>query len=241
MLKINVSHHNKTEKDLITKSYVPPASLVKMFPIDQKDIMQVIRKYPMRINPYFLSLIKKADDPLGRQVIPDIDELAEEPFLKPDPLCEEPQSPVPNLIHRYPDRVVFMVSNQCAVYCRHCMRKRRVGQEKEISESEIDGGIAYIRSTPAVRDVILSGGDPLMLSNKRLEKILFQIRQIPHVEIIRIHTRIPCALPQRIDKSLADMLKKYHPLYMNIQFNHPDELTPQSTAACAALADAGIQ
>jgi len=241
MLKINASHHNKTEKDRIIKSYVQPASIAKKFSIDQKDIMRVIRKYPMRINPYFLSLIKKADDPLGRQVIPDLDELAEESFLKPDPLCEEPQSPVPNLIHRYPDRVVFMVSNQCAVYCRHCMRKRWLGQEMEVSISDIDQGIEYIRSTPAVRDVILSGGDPLMLSNARIEKILSQIRRIRHVEIIRIHTRIPCALPQRIDKSLADMLRKYHPLYVNIQFNHPDEITHQSIVACATLADAGIQ
>lgn len=202
--------------------------------------MRVIRKYPMRINPYVLSLIRKADDPIGKQVIPDPAELDAMDFLTPDALCEEPQSPVPNLIHRYPDRVVFMVSDECAVYCRHCMRKRRVGLKKKVSESAIARGIAYIRSAPAVRDVILSGGDPLMLSNDRLETILSRLRRIPHVEIVRIHTRIPCVLPRRVDKFLADMLKKYHPLYVNIQFNHPDEITSQSAAACALLADAGI-
>lgn len=234
------SHHRESDKGLFSESIVTPEALAEIFAIDQKTIMRVSRKYPMRINPYFLSLIRKADDPLGKQVIPSIAELDQEVFLTPDPLWEEPQSPVANLIHRYPDRVVFMVSNQCAIYCRHCMRKRRLGQEKQVSESDISDGIAYIRSTPAVRDVILSGGDPLMLSNERLEKILSQVRQIPHVEIIRIHTRIPCALPQRVDKALAAMLKRFHPLYVNIQFNHSDEITPQSEDACAALADAGI-
>jgi len=239
-LQTKSSHHNEPENDSSAQNLVTPEFLAEKFSIDSQEIMWVIRKYPMRINPYFLSMIKTADDPLGRQVIPDIDELSEEPFLTPDPLCEEPQSPVPNLIHRYPDRVVFMVSSQCAVYCRHCMRKRRVGYEKQVSEDLIDQGIAYIRSTRSVRDVILSGGDPLMLSNERLDQILFQIREIPHVEIIRIHTRIPCALPQRIDKSLTDILKQFHPLYMNIQFNHPNEITPQAEAACADLAEAGI-
>jgi len=240
MLKIASCHHNESEKDFFLESLVTPEFLAEIFSIDPNAVLRVTRKYPMRINPYFFSLIKEAGDPLGKQVIPDIAELDQEIFLKPDALSEEPQSPVPNLIHRYPDRVVFMVSNQCAIYCRHCMRKRRLGQEKQVPESVIDQGIAYIRSTPAVRDVILSGGDPLMLGNERLEQILSQVRQIPHVEIIRIHTRIPCALPHRVDKSLGDMLKKYHPLYMNIQFNHPNEITPHSEAACAVLADAGI-
>jgi len=215
MLKITALHYNQSEKSLPGEGDVTEKTLAGIFAMDPSTMMRVTRKYPMRINPYFLSLIKKADDPIGRQVIPDPAELDAMDFLAPDALCEEPQSPVPNLIHRYPDRVVFMVSNQCAVYCRHCMRKRRLGQEKQVSEDNISEGIAYIRSTPAVRDVILSGGDPLMLSNDRIEKILSQIRQIPHVEIIRIHTRIPCALPQRIDKSLGDMLKQFHPLYVN--------------------------
>jgi lysine 2,3-aminomutase len=227
-------------KEFCSESIITPAILAKIFAIDQKTVMRVVDKYPMRINPYFLSLVKKADDPLGKQVIPDVAELEQEIFLTPDPLWEEPQSPVPNLIHRYPDRVVFMVSNQCAIYCRHCMRKRRLGQKKQVSESDVSEGIAYIRSNPAVRDVILSGGDPLMLSNDRIENILSQIRQIPHVQIIRIHTRIPCAMPRRVDEDLAGMLKQFHPLYMNIQFNHPDEITPMSEAACGVLADAGI-
>ncbi|MBC2715832.1 MAG: radical SAM protein, partial [Desulfobacteraceae bacterium] len=208
MLKINSSHHNESWNDLLADSIVTADALSDFLPIDQKIIKQVTHKYPMRINPYFLSLLQKPDDPMWKQVVPDIAELDQEIFLKPDPLCEEPQSPVPNLIHRYPDRVVFMVSNQCALYCRHCMRKRRFGQEKQVSESDVDQAIAYIRSNLTIRDVILSGGDPLMLSNDRLEKILSQIHQIPHVEMIRIHTRIPCVLPRRIDKSLGDMLKQ---------------------------------
>ncbi len=240
MLKIDTSHHNESWQDLLAESIVTPEFLSGIFVIDKKAVKRVADKYPMRINPYFLSLIRTPGDPLWKQVIPDTAELDQEIFLKPDPLGEEPQSPVPNLIHRYPDRVVFMVSNQCAVYCRHCMRKRRVGQGDMVSQNTIDQGIAYIRSTKAVRDVILSGGDPLMLGNDRLENILSEIRNISHVRIIRIHTRIPCALPGRVDDVLAAMLGRFHPLYMNIQFNHPHEITREAAAACATLADAGI-
>ncbi len=218
--------------------------LAQKFPRDFaaqiQTLLPVVRKYPMRISPYFLSLIQSPDDALGRQVIPDLAELNPAPYLLPDPLCEEPQSPVFNLIHRYPDRVVFMVSDQCAVYCRHCMRKRRLGRETGISDAAVDKAIAYIRTTPAVRDVILSGGDPLMLNDDRLVSILARVREIPHVEIIRIHTRVPGVLPGRVTPALARRLGRFHPLYVNIQFNHPGEITPQSADACRNLSEAGI-
>lgn len=194
----------------------------------------------MRINPYFFALIKEAGDPIGRQVIPDPAELLNSGLEEADPLAEQDQSPVPRLVHRYPNRVLFLVSNQCAIHCRHCMRKRAVGIPDAITPEEIEQGIDYIRSTPAVREVLLSGGDPLILPDKRLEEILLHVRQIGHVEVIRIHTRVPGALPGRVTRRLARMLRRFHPLYVNIQFNHPDELTPEAVAACARLADAGI-
>ena len=207
---------------------------------DLQKIAPVLEKYPMRISPYFLSLIHSPDDPLGRQVIPDVAELDADDGLSPDPLNEEPQSPTPHLIHRYPDRVVFMISSECAVYCRHCMRKRRVGRTAGISATALDQGIAYIRETPAIRDVILSGGDPLMLKDEAIAEILTQLREIPHLAMIRIHTRVPGVLPGRIDARLTQLLSRFHPLYVNIQFNHPDEITPDATRACSLLADAGI-
>jgi len=194
----------------------------------------------MRINPYYLSLIQKKGDPLWLQAIPDIRELENDSGAEPDPLGEESQSPVPNLIHRYPDRVLFLVSDKCALYCRHCMRKRRVGHASAITRDTIDQGIAYIQSNPAVKEVILSGGDPFLLSDEGLKKILHQIRLIPHVDILRIHTRVPCTLPHRVTYKLAQMLKQFHPIYINIQFNHPDEITSEASEACLRLADAGI-
>ncbi len=193
----------------------------------------------MRINPYYLSLIRSAGDPLWKQAVPDIAELRD--FLETDdPLTEEKQSPVPGLIHRYPDRVVFLVSSRCAVFCRHCMRKRKVGHPFVVTEKTIRDGILYIRENRAVRDVILSGGDPLLLEDEPLRDILEQIHGISHVETIRIHTRVPCTLPQRITPELAGMLKRFHPLFINTHFNHPDEITPEATLACSRLADAGI-
>jgi lysine 2,3-aminomutase len=234
------SRQDGPENDWPLAGFITPKILADNFGLNVKAIQRVTRKYPMRINPYFFSLIQRPDDPLGRQVIPDMAELDAADFLTPDPLCEEPQSPVPRLIHRYPDRVVFMMSDQCAVYCRHCMRKRGVGREARVSDAAIDNGMAYIRSAQAVRDVILSGGDPLMLENEELADILSRLRRISHVEMIRIHTRIPGVLPGRIDPGLARLLGGFHPLYVNIQFNHPDEITPQSTRACNLLSDAGI-
>ncbi len=171
--------------------------------------------------------------------MPDIREIQEDPFSE-DPQQETGHSPVPHLVHRYPDRALFIVSNRCALHCRHCFRKRMVGQPGIVTPETRDQGLDYIRSTPALREVILSGGDPLLLEDRQLDELLRSLRAIRHVEIIRIHSRVPCTLPQRITPALAALLKRYHPLYLNTQFNHPDEITPQATAACALLTDAGI-
>jgi lysine 2,3-aminomutase len=202
---------------------------------------RVVATYPLRINAYYLSLIKAVDDPLGLQALPDPREI-ETGGWAGDPFREEPLSPVPHLIHRYPDRVVFLVSSQCALFCRYCMRKRRVGDPLGAAHrlDELAAGIDYIARTQAVRDVILSGGDPLLLEDERLAWILGELRRIPHVEIIRIHSRIPCSLPQRVTDPLVAILNRHQPLYLNTQFNHPRELTAQAAAACQRLADAGI-
>mgnify|MGYP000176756186 CR=1 FL=1 len=206
--------------------------------IPDEDIKTVIDKYPMKINPYILSLIKEENDPIYRQFIPSLKEINDHKG-KEDPLKEEEMSPAPCIIKRYPDRVVFLVSSQCASYCRFCNRKRMVGRSK-IRYNDIIDSISYIRSDRSIRDVLLSGGDPLILPDRDLFNILTRLREIPHVEIIRIGTRIPCSLPQRITPELVKMLKGFHPLYINIHFNHPSEITPQSSRACNMLADAGI-
>jgi lysine 2,3-aminomutase len=202
---------------------------------------QVVATYPMRINPYYLSLIEAGDDPLGRQALPDPREIQAGGWTV-DPLREEPLSPVPHLIHRYPDRVVFLVSSQCALFCRHCMRKRRVGDPLGAANrmDDLQAGIDYIARTEAVRDVILSGGDPLLLENECLDWILGELRRIPHVEIVRIHSRIPCSLPQRVTEGLVAILSRHQPLFLNTQFNHPRELTFEAAAACERLATAGV-
>lgn len=208
--------------------------------IDAIHIKEVIKKYPMRINPYYLSLIKKKDDPIWKQCVPDIKELEDEIGLE-DPLCEEINSPVSTITHVYPNRALLLISNQCAMYCRFCTRKRKVGDPfKRITKEEILKGVDYIKNHPEIRDVILTGGDPLLVSDTYLESILKELRAIPHLDIIRIGTRVPCSLPQRITSELCDMLKKYHPIYVNTHFNHPDEITPISKKACEMLADAGI-
>ena len=208
--------------------------------IDKEELKDVIKRYPMSINPYYLSLIRKKDDAIWKQCIPDPKELSDHHGVD-DPLCEESNMPVPGLTHRYPDRVLLLVSNQCAMYCRFCTRKRKVGNPfKRITRYQIMKGIEYIKQHSEIRDVLLSGGDPLLLSDSFLESILKELRKIEHVEIIRIGTRVPCVLPQRITPELCSMLKKYHPLYINTHFNHPAEITEQSKEACAMLSDVGI-
>jgi lysine 2,3-aminomutase len=155
-------------------------------------------------------------------------------------LNEEDDMPVPELVHRYPDRVLLMVNNQCPIICRFCTRKRKIGFSGIVSRETLRKGIEYIRNNPAVRDVVLSGGDPLLVPDKELDRILSELRAIPHLEIIRIGTRVPGTLPQRITENLCALLKKYHPLYFNIHFNHPSEITPEVEKACNMLADAGI-
>lgn len=204
-----------------------------------KQIKEVARYYPMRINPYYLSLIKKKDDAIYKLSMPSIKELKDN--LDDDPLSEEPNSPVPCIVHRYPDRVLLLVSNQCAMYCRFCTRKRKVGkQQMVITKKRVYEGIDYIKKHKEVRDVIVSGGDPLMLEDEEIDDILKRLRVIKHLEIVRIGSRVPVTLPQRVTKKLCSVLKKYHPLYVNTHFNHPDEITPESTKACNMLADAGI-
>lgn len=227
-------------RQIIAESVVSAAELARRLPVCQAAVGEVIGHYPMRLNPYVLSVIDHADDPLGRQFIPDRRELEENHLSEPDPLAEGRQSPVPHLVHRYPDRVLFLISNQCAVYCRHCMRKRAVGRREPITAADIDRAIAYIADTPAVREVLLSGGDPLLVSDSRIADILERLHRISHVEVIRIHTRAPGVLPARITPSLVDVLRRFAPLYVNIQFNHPDEITPAAKTACGMLADGGI-
>ena len=225
------------EKSL-ANSVTSPEQLSGLFRLDASALSGVVGRYPMRITPYYLGLIDEPGDAIWRQCVPDPAEL-NDLSQSPDPLDEERLSPVPGLIHRYPDRVVWILSSACAVYCRFCMRKRGVGCPAMLPAPQ-DEAIAYIASRPEIRDVILSGGDPLLLPDDRLDAVLCALRKIPHVEIIRIGTRVPVTLPERITPRLVRMLKRHHPLYLNTHFNHPREITPQSAKACAALADAGI-
>lgn len=226
-------------QELLRKSIETAEDFAEVFGVDKDLMRRIIEKYPARINPYYLSLIRYKGDPIWLQCFPDIEELADEEMPE-DPLDEDEMSPVPSITHRYPDRVLFLVTSQCSMYCRFCTRKRKVGDSSKISMKFIQDGIEYIRNHPEVRDVILSGGDPLMLTDYMLEKIIKALREIPHVEIIRIGTKMPCVLPQRITENLCNMLKKYHPIYVNTHFNHPWEITPESKRACEMLADAGI-
>ncbi|MFH0845603.1 MAG: KamA family radical SAM protein [Pseudomonadota bacterium] len=224
---------------ILSESITAPEVLSKFFCADEREIQRVISTYPMRINPYYLSLIRDKGDGLYRQAVPDIHEITLQQGIE-DPLREEDLSPVPGLTHKYPDRVLFLISATCAMYCRFCNRKRKVGRSGVVNRETIKEGLSYIRSNREIRDVLLSGGDPLLLSDGDLFRILSELRAIPHVEILRIGTRIPCTLPQRITRELANMLKGFHPLYINTHFNHPSEITPESSLACDRLANAGI-
>ncbi len=216
-----------------------PAQLAGRFTVDAERLQVVAARYPMRITPHYLGLIREAGDPIWRQCVPDTRELDDD--QQSDPLNEAGLSPVPGLVHRYPDRVVWLVSSQCAVYCRFCMRKGRVGcPGKRAGRAELKAALDYIAGNPAVRDVILSGGDPLLLEDEVLAAVLTGLRRIPHVEIIRIGTRVPVTLPERVTVKLCRLLKRHHPLFVNTHFNHPREINAASSRACARLADAGI-
>lgn len=210
---------------------------------EEKGIRECLNSFRMAITPYYLSLIDIHDpqDPIRRQAVPTAAELYFAPEESADSLHEDTDSPVKGLTHRYPDRVLFLITDCCAAYCRHCTRRRMVGQtDNALPKAQIDACIAYIRNHPEVRDVLVSGGDVFMQSDDMLEYVISNLRAIEHVEIIRLGTRIPVVMPQRVTPELCNMLKKYHPVWVNVHFNHPSEITPEAEKACAMLADAGI-
>ncbi len=213
-------------------------------PSYREKLNRVAEVFPIRINSYFADKIKSANDPLWRQVVPTEEELDDflstEEALESDPLKEERDMPVPELVHRYPDRVLLMINNHCPIICRFCTRKRKIGFPGLVTRETLSQGIDYIARHPEVRDVIMSGGDPLLVPDRELERILTALREIKHLEIIRLGTRVPGTLPDRITPKLCEMLKKFHPLYANLHFNHPDEITPEVERACNMLADTGI-
>lgn len=233
--KWQVRHRIETLEDL--KKYI------HLTPEEEEGVRESLKTIRMAITPYYLSLINLEDphDPIRKQSIPTINELHVSAADIQDPLHEDGDSPVPGLTHRYPDRVLFLITDQCAMYCRHCTRRRFAGQKDASSPIErIDKCIDYIARTPQVRDVLLSGGDALLVPDDRIEYILKKLRDIPHVEIIRFGSRTPVVMPQRITPEFVDMIKKYHPVWLNTHFNHPNEITPESKAACEKLANAGV-
>lgn len=219
--------------------------LIDFFPALKSNagIGRVAEKYPMAITPYYASLIKSTDlsDPVFQMAVPQGQELFAPDFLHADPLEEEEDMPVPGLVHRYRDRALLMATTMCSMYCRHCTRKRVAGYEEScIDVGQLNAITDYLRAHPEIKDVVISGGDPMTMSTSLLERILAAVRSVPSVDIIRIGTRVPVVLPQRITNELTTMLAKYHPVWINTHFNHPNEITPESAAACAKLANAGL-
>ena len=210
---------------------------------EEEGVVRTLETLRMAITPYYFSLIDMNSDrcPIRKQAIPTIQEIHQSDADLLDPLHEDEDSPVPGLTHRYPDRVLLLITDMCSMYCRHCTRRRFAGSSDDAMPMDrIDKAIEYIAKTPQVRDVLLSGGDALLVSDKKLESIIKKLREIPHVEIIRIGSRTPVVLPQRITPELCNMLKKYHPIWLNTHFNHPQEVTPEAKKACEMLADAGV-
>lgn len=210
---------------------------------EKEEISRCLVRFRMAITPYYASLIDVKDPhcPIRAQSVPTVQELNILPGEMADPLNEEKSSPVPGIVHRYPDRVLFLLTYKCSMYCRHCTRRRVIGEEDfTLSAGEMEDAFNYIRNTHQIRDVLLSGGDPLILPDSRLEYIISRLREIPHVEVIRIGTRTPVVLPMRITGKFLKMLKKYQPIWINTHFNHPRELTEYSKAACERIVDAGI-
>ncbi len=217
--------------------------VVDISPQEEEEIKTALKSLRMAITPYYATLMDPIDRncPIRKRAIPTIKEveIAEEDMY--DPLHEDLESPVRGITHRYPDRILFIVTDQCSMYCRHCTRRRKAGEtDRPMPKKDIDRCIEYIKDTPQVRDVLLSGGDSLTLSDEILEDIISRVRSIPHVEIIRLGTSVPVVMPQRITPKLIRMLRKYHPLYINTHFNHPKEITPESKKACEMLADGGF-
>lgn len=233
--KWQVKNRIETLEDL--KKYIP---LTKE---EEEGVSRSLQTLRMAITPYYLTLIDpdNPNDPVRKQAIPTGSETHISTADLLDPLHEDEDSPVKGLTHRYPDRVLLLITDMCSMYCRHCTRRRFAGQKDDETPADyIQKAIDYIAATPQVRDVLLSGGDALMVSDAKLESIIKRLRAIPHVEIIRIGSRVPVVCPQRITDKLVDMLKQYHPIWLNTHFNHPNEITPESIAACERMANAGI-
>ena len=210
---------------------------------EEEGVKKTLETLRMAVTPYYFSLMDNNDPncPVRKQAIPSIKEIHQAEADLLDPLHEDEDSPVPGLTHRYPDRVLLLITDMCSMYCRHCTRRRFAGASDDAMPMDrIDKAIEYIAKTPQVRDVLLSGGDALLVSDETLEYIISKLRAIPHVEIVRIGSRTPVVLPQRITPELVEMLKKYHPIWLNTHFNHPKEVTPESKKACELLANAGI-
>jgi len=223
----------------LQQSLSDPLQLANRLGLDPGMVKAVADRYPVQLTPYLLEQMT-VGNPLWQQFVPDALELVDDD-LPADPLAEAEKSPVPAVVHRYPERVLLLAANSCAAYCRFCTRKRRVGnREQALSFGQVLDGIAYIADQPSIHEVILSGGDPLTMSDGLLRELLERLRKIEHVQLLRIATRIPAVLPERITPQLATLLAGYQPLYLTTHFNHPLELTPTVIEACARLADAGI-
>ena len=219
------------------------ARIIALSPSERTAIEEGSSKLPFAVTPYYMSLVacEDPDHPIRRSVIPTMHELIRMDCEADDPLGEDEDSPLPGLVHRYPDRVLLLGSDQCATYCRYCTRSRLVGRgHLKPSRARLEAAFDYIRGTPTVRDVLLSGGDPLTLGDDQIDWMLGQLREIPHVEIVRIGTKVPVVLPQRITPDLVRVLRRYHPLWVSIHFTHPQECTADVVKACTRLADAGI-
>ena len=219
------------------------AQIIKLTPDEEEGIKKASGRLSMAVTPYWATLIDPEDPncPLRRQAIPTVMESIVGPHEMVDPCAEDRDSPAPHLVHRYPDRVLLLATEHCAMYCRHCTRRRLVGDHQEVnSVSRFDAAIDYIKSNKKIRDVLISGGDPFILEDEDIENLIQKIRSISHVEFLRIGTRVPVTLPQRITEKFVNMLKKYSPIWVSVHFNHPKEITKRCKIACDMLADAGI-
>ncbi|MCU4175673.1 lysine 2,3-aminomutase [Carboxylicivirga sp. N1Y90] len=211
---------------------------------EREHLSQTLGKFKMAITPYYAALMDKEDRecPVRKLAVPILNELHIDESDLSDPLHEDVDSPVPGLTHRYPDRALLLVTHECSMYCRHCTRRRIVGEtDEEMGKGNLEKAFEYIANTPEIRDVVISGGDPLILSNNRIDYILTELRKIEHVEVIRIGSRMPVVLPQRITDELCNIIKKHHPVYVNTHFNHPKEITDDAREACEKLANCGVQ
>jgi lysine 2,3-aminomutase len=221
------------------------ARLLEFFPELRAEVglHEAAATFPLAITPYYASIIRRLDasDPVFQMAVPQIQELYDPPFLKNDPLEEDEDMPVPNLVHRYADRALLLATTTCSMYCRHCTRKRIAGhRDSTVTDCQLEQISAYLQEHPEIRDVVISGGDPFTMTTPALERVVATVRAVPTVDVIRIGTRTPVVLPMRITADLTRMLRKYHPIWVNTHFNHPNELTPDAAAACARLVDAGI-